>query len=101
MFKELTAAEYGALKADILKRRYGKYAQAWEDSYGDRRLVSPILSQMLEACEAIKSIDNNYCRVAIASKMKEDEARLDEIIGFFTGTVMRSGSYIETPDAVL
>jgi hypothetical protein len=97
----MTNDELGILRAEIFRRKYGKYAEAWKDGVGDQRLVPAILEKMLGACEECRHIENNYCQVAIAKALNKDAETLDEIIGYFTGTVARGGHYIEKPYSVL
>lgn len=97
----MTNNEYGIRKAEVLQRKYGKYAEAWKDGIGDRRFVNNILAQVLGACEALRSIDDNYSHVAVVKAIDADCEILDEIIGYFTGVVQRSGGYIENPDPIL
>lgn len=97
----MTNDEYGIRKAEVLQCKYGKYAEAWKDGFGDRRLVNNILCQMLGACEAIRNIEDNYSHVAIVNAIDADSKTLDEIINFFTGVSPRNGGYIADPDPML
>ena len=62
------------LKARLLKSKYEPFAEEFKQHNDDRILVPNILAQVLEACAAMESVENNLVRVAINEKIREDDA---------------------------
>lgn len=75
------------LKARLLKSKYEPFAEEFKQHNDDRILVPNILAQVLEACAAMESVENNLVRVAINEKIREEDAEMEKIVTRFTGQV--------------
>lgn len=64
------------LKARLLKSKYEPFAEEFKQHNDDRILVPNILAQVLEACAAMESVENNLVRVAINEKIREEDAEM-------------------------
>ena len=75
------------LKARLLENKYGPFVEEFKQHNDDRILVPNILAQVLEACKAMESVENNLVRVAINEKIREEDAEMEKIVTRFTGRV--------------
>lgn len=84
MEKELDKAVKSAnLKIELLKINYKKYRETWKDEQDDRLVFCNTYDMILEACEAMKSVTNNFIWVAFNEHYREEEQLLNDIIKHF------------------
>lgn len=84
MEKELDRAVKSAnLKIELLKINYKKYREAWKDEQDDRLVFCNTYDMILEACEAMRSVTNNFIWVAFNKHYCEEEQLLKSIIEHF------------------
>ena len=65
---------------DWLRFDYGLYAEMWENESDDRLVMSNTYYQIIEALESLPANPPAWVCVAIADKIREDEALMDGII---------------------
>ena len=75
------------VKARLFENKYGPFAEEFKQHNDDRILVPNILAQVLEACAAMESVENNLVRVATNEKIREEDAEMEKIVTRFTGQV--------------
>ena len=75
------------VKARLFENKYGPFVEEFKQHNDDRILVPNILAQVLEACAAMESVENNLVRVAINEKIREEDAEMEKIVTRFTGQV--------------
>lgn len=75
------------VKARLFENKYGPFVEEFKQHNDDRILVANILGQVLEACKAMESVENNLVRVAINEKLREEDSEMEEIVTRFTGKV--------------
>jgi hypothetical protein len=86
MSERKSNAEMYTLKQEVLKNKYSKWYDAWNDEHHDDRAVyCAIYEQLMEACEAMKSVENNSICVAFNRYCNEEKETLDRIIEVFEG----------------
>lgn len=83
------------LKARLLKSKYEPFAEEFKQHNDDRILVPNILAQVLEACAAMESVENNLVRVAINEKIREEDAEMEKIVTRFTGKVFKGTKWCD------
>ena len=66
---------------DRIRWDYGMYAEMWEQEHDDRRVFSNTYYQIIEALESLPAEPPAWVCVAVIDKMKQDEERLDHILG--------------------
>ena len=89
--ERMTNREIYGLKQSILRREYGATAERWEvearDSGGffhdDRGVFCNIYRMMMEAMEAMKSVENNSICVAFNRYYDGERKTLEEIYQVF------------------
>jgi hypothetical protein len=74
------------LKQRVLRNTYGGKREAWDGlHHDDRAIYCAIYDQMFEACEAMKSMENNSVCVAFNQYFRGEMETLDRIIEVFKG----------------
>ncbi len=89
---------YG-LKGRLLKEKYEPFIKEFKQHHDDRILVPNMLDQLLEACEAMQSVDNTFVRVAFNHAFTEQNETMEEIVTRFTGKVWNGYKWIEVEGA--
>ena len=79
----MTEREYRAKRAML--NYYKKNAEAWKDSYDDRRIYSNTYYMLVEAVEEMKQIENQYILYAFYKQFTKDKSMLDAIEKRFKG----------------
>lgn len=83
------------LRASLLKKKYEPFIEEFKQHHDDRILVPNMLGQLLEACEAMQSVENNFVRVAFNHAFSEQNETMEEIVTRFTGKVWNGYRWIE------
>lgn len=73
------------LRAQLLTEKYEPFFEDFKQYKDDRILVPNCRDQLLEACAAMKTVSNNFVRVAF----NKQEALMESIVTCFTGKVWR------------
>lgn len=74
------------LKATILTQKYQSIAKDFEQHHDDRKLVTNMYHQLIDACKAMEHMENSFVRVAFNVKFKEQDAEMEQIVTRFTDT---------------
>lgn len=94
----MSQSRYG-LKASLLKKKYEPFVEEFKQHHDDRILVPNMLDQLLEACEAMQSMENNFVCVAFNNAFSEQNETMEEIVTRFTGKVWNGYKWIEVEGA--
>ena len=71
------------LKGKLLNKKYEPFVAEFEQHNDDRLLVVNMLSQLLEACKAMESMDNVFVRVAFNRAFTEQNETMESIVTRF------------------
>jgi hypothetical protein len=83
---EKTSKEAYTLKQQLLASKYGAERKAWEGCHrDDRAIFCAVYDMLMEACEAMKGIENNFICVAFNEHYKEEMEILARISERFKG----------------
>lgn len=81
-----SSADVYSLRQKVLKHRFGKQREAWDNEHhDDRAIFCAIYDQLMEACEVMKGIENTVICVAFNNRCREDEETLARIADVFAG----------------
>lgn len=83
------------VKAWLLKRKYEPFVQEFKQHHDDRILVVNMLDQLLEACEAMRGMENVFVRVAFNRAFDEQDKEMEEIVTRFTGKVWNECKWVD------
>lgn len=83
------------MKARLLKQKYEPFVQEFKQHHDDRILVVNMLDQLLEACEAMRGMDNVFVRVAFNRAFTEQNETMEEIVTRFTSKVWNGYKWID------
>lgn len=84
MDKEIQRANESATnKISLLRVKYKKYRAEWENQDDDRRVFCNIYDMLIEACEDMKHVTNNFIWIAFNRRYNEELQTLDEILARF------------------
>jgi len=81
---EKSAKETYALKMEVLENQFGKHFERWNDKFhDDRQLFCNTYKMLIEACEAMKAVENLTIQCAFNEYCKRDREVLEEIVERF------------------
>lgn len=95
--------EHYTLHAVVLKQKYQEIVECFEaegiNDQGffkdDRGIVVNLYRISLEVCRRMQGMENSHICAAVATYLKEKEAKMDQIIERFTGKVYKDYCWIE------
>lgn len=83
------------MKGELLNKKYEPFVEEFKRCDDDRLLVVNMLSQLLEACKAMESMDNVFVRVAFNRAFTEQNEMMESIVTRFTGRVWNGFMWLD------
>lgn len=75
------------LTTELLQQKYAPLVAEFNQYMDDRKLMVNMLKQLLEACEAMNSMENVFVRVVFNNAVDEQDKKMERIVTRFTGKV--------------
>lgn len=84
----MTSQKKAENKQRLLKHKFRKYRDMWENEHDDRGLIRGMYDQLQEACDAMKGVENNFVWCAFNARYAKQHNDMCEIVERFTGKHM-------------
>lgn len=85
------------LQRRVLSRKYADILHGFEEACDDRRIAWNCYHQLISACEAMidSGMENSFICCAVNKSIREQEAKIDEIITRFIGKVYTGVRWVD------